>query len=76
KRIAKQEDSDKDDEYLNELVAYHPYLTKIKKTKYFISLDPRGYLPDTFTSQVSENNKADIARLVDTHPNLASTIKM
>ncbi|CAG8827917.1 21082_t:CDS:1, partial [Gigaspora rosea] len=48
KRTAKQEDSDEDDGYLNEPVAYRPYPvtnTKIKKTKYSTSLDPRGYIP-------------------------------
>ncbi|CAG8577479.1 3983_t:CDS:2 [Cetraspora pellucida] len=49
KRTAKQEDSDEDDRYLNEPVAYRPYPvtnTKIKKTKYSTSLDPRGYIPE------------------------------
>ncbi|KAF0461707.1 DNA-binding domain of Mlu1-box binding protein MBP1 [Gigaspora margarita] len=99
KRTAKQEDSDEDDGYLNEPVAYRPYPvtnTKIKKTKYSTSLDPRGYIPVyefTINNQpimwdrengyvhftgiwkALGNNKADIARLVDTHPDLASTIK-
>ncbi|CAG8488626.1 679_t:CDS:2 [Dentiscutata heterogama] len=99
KRTSKQEDSDEDDGYLNEPVAYRPYPvtnTKIKKTKYSTSLDPRGYIPVyefTINNQpimwdrengyvhftgiwkALGNNKADIARLVDTHPDLASTIK-
>ncbi|CAG8617846.1 1950_t:CDS:2, partial [Scutellospora calospora] len=76
KRTTKQEDSDEDDGYLNEPVAYRPYPvtnTKIKRTKYSTSLDLRGYIPGIW--KALGNNKADIARLVDTHPDLASTIK-